>query len=47
MDQRDKVCSYKNYKKSIFANLLLFFVNGEFYTEVCRHKLFNQPLHIT
>ena len=35
MDRRDEVCSYKNYKKSIFANLLLFFVNEEFYTEMC------------
>ena len=32
MDQRDKVCSYKNCN---FANLLLVFVIGEFYTEMC------------
>ena len=30
VDQKDKVCSYK---KSSYANLLLFFFQGEFYLE--------------
>ena len=46
MDQRDKVCSYKNYKKSIFVNLLLFFVNGEFYTEMCEDTSYLINLYI-
>ena len=41
VDQRDKVCSYK---KSIFANMLLFFFHGEFQLECVNN---NEDISLT